>query len=65
VQTDRADMPRFTYNVTRRLDQLSNRVSPEVRQRIAASIAEKVGGALMTADEMEAFDRERHERWGM
>jgi hypothetical protein len=58
------DLPRFRYEVTTRLDQLSNRVSPEDRQRIAAAIAEKVvGGQLMTPDEMAQFKRRREELW--
>ena len=62
MSIDRGDMRRFWYAVTKRLDQLSNRISPGDRQRIVASIVERIGGAIMTADEMERFDRERMAR---
>ena len=49
---------RFWYDVTTLLERLSNRVDPEDRQRIADSIAKKVGGRLMTEAELKQFDRE-------
>ena len=52
---------RFWYDVTTRLDRLSNRVSHEDRQRIVASIAEKVGGRPMTANEVKLFGRKQEE----
>ena len=48
----------FWYDVTTLLERLSNRVDPEDRQRIADSIAKKVGGRLMTEAELKQFDRE-------
>lgn len=47
----------FWYRVSRRLQQL--RLSPKDRQRIAALIAERVGGTLMTTAEIKRRDRER------
>jgi hypothetical protein len=41
--------------VTMRLERLGNRISPEDRDRILASITEKVGGRLMTTAELEAI----------
>ena len=49
---------RFWYDVTTLLERLSNRVDPQDRQRIADSIAKKVGGRLMTEAELKQFDRE-------
>jgi hypothetical protein len=44
VQADRRDLPRFWYNVIRKLDRC--RLSPEERDRITAAIAKKVGGKV-------------------
>jgi hypothetical protein len=59
VSLDGSDRRRFWYDVTTRLDQLSNLVSAEERMRIGAAIAEKVGGQLMTAAELKQFDQDR------
>jgi hypothetical protein len=48
---------RFWRDVTRRLDQLDNRISPEDRDRISASIAKRVAGPPTVA-ELEQFERE-------
>jgi hypothetical protein len=42
MSIDRSDMHRFWREVTARLDQLGNRVGPEDRDRLLASIAERV-----------------------
>jgi len=49
---------RFWRDVTARFDQLGNRVGPEDRARLLASIAERVGGGPPTAAELEQFARE-------
>jgi hypothetical protein len=58
MSIDRSDIRRFWRKVTGRLDQLGNRVGPEDRDRLLASIAERVGSPPMTAAELEQFDRE-------
>src|SRR5262245_22011983 len=42
VAIDGGDRRRFWYDVTTKLDRLSNRVSPDDRQRIEAAIAKRV-----------------------
>jgi hypothetical protein len=56
---DGRDRRRFWYNVTTRLNQLSNLVSTKERKRIGAAIAEKVGGHLMTVTELKQFERDQ------
>jgi hypothetical protein len=50
----------FWGAVTQKLERLGNRVSPEERERILASIAAKVGGRPTEA-ELEKFEREREQ----
>ena len=42
MSVDRSDMRRFWHEVTARFDQLGNRVGPDERARLLASIAERV-----------------------
>jgi hypothetical protein len=49
---------RFRRDVTTQLERLGNRISPEDRDRILASIAERVGGGPPTAAELEQFERD-------
>jgi hypothetical protein len=49
---------RLWRNVTTQLERLGNRISPEDRDRILASIAERVGGGPPTAAELEQFERD-------
>jgi hypothetical protein len=58
MRIDRRDERRFWREVTTRFDQLGNRVGPEDRERLLASIAKKVGGRPMTTAELEQFARE-------
>ena len=58
VSIDGRDIRRFWYDVTTRLDRLGNRVSAEECERIGAAIAERVGGRLMTALELEQFEQD-------
>jgi hypothetical protein len=53
----------FWYHVSRRLQQV--RLSPKDRQRIAALIAERVSGALMTTAQMKKREREIKARCGV
>jgi hypothetical protein len=53
VSIDGSGIRRFWYDVTARLNQVGNLVSAEERERLGAAIAEKVGGQLMTAAELE------------
>jgi hypothetical protein len=55
--------PRFWYDVTTRLEGLSNRVSPKDYERITTSIAKKVGGSPMTKAELSQFQRQRDAKW--
>jgi hypothetical protein len=56
VQADRRDLPRFWYNVIRKLDRC--RLSPEERKRITTAIA-KVGGKVPSKAKLKAFKRRR------
>ena len=58
MSIDRSDMHRFWREVTARLDQFGNRVGPEDRDRLLASIAEKVGEGPPTPAELEQYARE-------
>ena len=49
---------RLWRNVTTQLERLGNRISPEDRDRILASIAARVGGGPPTAAELEQFERD-------
>ena len=57
VQADRRDLPRFWYNVIRKLDRC--RLSPEERKRITTAIAKKVGGKVPSKAKLKAFKRRR------
>jgi hypothetical protein len=48
MSIDGSDRPRFWYDVTTRLTQLSNQLSPVEREQIGAIIAKRVGGSLLT-----------------
>jgi hypothetical protein len=56
---------RFRFDVTRRLDKLSNRVTPDERQRIEVAIVARTGLNLMTADEMGQYRRYLSEKYGI
>jgi hypothetical protein len=56
---DGGDRPRFWYEVTTKLDRLSNRLSPADRKQIVAAIAKKVGGQPMTKAQLVQFERLR------
>jgi hypothetical protein len=58
---DGSDRRRFWYHVTTKLNRLSNRLSPEDRKRIAAAIAQKVEGQLLTKVQVKQFERARHQ----
>lgn len=57
VLIDGSDRRRFWYDVTTKLNRLSNRVSPLERSRIGDAIAKKVGGHLLTKAQLKQFDR--------
>ena len=61
---DGADLPRFWYDVTTRLDRLGNQLSLQERERIGAAIANKVGGQLLTTAQLAQFERRRQQLLG-
>lgn len=58
---DGVGLTRFWYDVTRRLNGLRDRMSPDQRKRIEASLAKRVNGRLLTKAELNAFERQREE----
>jgi hypothetical protein len=58
---DGGDRPQFWYEVTTQLRRLSNRISPQDRERIGEAIGKKVGGRLLTKAELAKFRRRRAE----
>jgi hypothetical protein len=59
MSLDGGDRPRFCYDVTTKLNRLSNRISSQERERIGEAISKKVGGRLLTKAELAKFERLR------
>ena len=64
IGIDGGDRARFWYEVTTRLNKLSNRLSPEDRERIGMAVAKKVDGGLLTNAEVEQWERHIEQTFG-
>jgi hypothetical protein len=65
ISIDKGDAPRFQHTVTACLDRLSNRVSPDDRQRIEAALVAKVGLKLLTPAELDQHRTRLREECGV